>query len=278
MAGWPATPHRASAGPETECGRRRRGAARASVRWHGPTVLAGGNLAATAGTATSPNRDGRSGGRRFRRERWGAARDGRQRHHLHGVLLRVLGQFYLASGRARQVLRPVGPGLDEGVGRHTAAELRQGSAYGAVEIPVRVVLLPGWHGRPMAGSGGGRIWPQPEGVQEAVLVLVIPSRFQPQSDLFLALDDGEEGSADGDDEHAVPEGHGLGSKHRLERRHIGDGELRRGDPDDHRPDDPRAARRRPGERGAVNVADEEEVEDLQHHQRVHRHGLRQGSG
>jgi hypothetical protein len=26
----------------------------------------------------------------------------------------------------------------------------------------------------------------------------------------------------------------------------------------------------------VDVADEEEVEDLQHHQRVHRHGLRQG--
>lgn len=90
--------------------------------------------------------------------------------------------------------------------------------------------------------------------------------------LLLGLDQRKEDRACRHDDEAVMERHRLGPEHVLQRRKICDGELGGGDGENAGPYDRGAPRRSLGERSAVDVADEEEVEDLEHHQRVHGDG------
>ena len=61
----------------------------------------------------------------------GAAGAGRQCRQLQQIALRMLGQFQLTAGRAGQMLGPVAPGLDEGMGGHAARKPGHGRARAA---------------------------------------------------------------------------------------------------------------------------------------------------
>ena len=69
---------------------------------------------------------------------------------------------------------------------------------------------------------------------------------------------------------------GLRAEDCLQRRNVGDSELGYRHRNDRNPDDFRPAGGSPGQRGAVDVPDEEKVEDLEHHERVDRQRLREG--
>ena len=57
-------------------------------------------------------------------------------------------KFELASGRTRHVQCPVGPGLDEGMGRDTAAQPRDPRAHGTVKVLAGMLCrLRHWLGR-----------------------------------------------------------------------------------------------------------------------------------
>ena len=54
-------------------------------------------------------------------------------------------------------------------------------------------------------------------------------------DLFFSFDDGKQSDAYRDNEQAIPQGYGFGFKNRLQRRQLGDGQLRHGDDANHGP-------------------------------------------
>lgn len=102
---------------------------------------------------------------------------------------------------------------------------------------------------------------------------VCSTRQKGQPHLLFCLDQRKEGDPDRKDQNPIEERHCAGVEDGLKRRQIGDGELCRSHCDHTGPDDPSASCRSPGQGGAIDVADEKQVEDLKHDKGVHRYGL-----
>lgn len=97
---------------------------------------------------------------------------------------------------------------------------------------------------------------------------------QTQTELFFHLDDGKEQYADGYDQYSVEQGNRLGAKNLLRDRQVGNERLRWNHDGHANPHRPCPTRSSPSQRGAKNVANEEQMKNLQYDQHVHCHGLR----